>query len=128
MASRNSAAKTTSSTMCCVDGGNEPNSSKVMPEKISKSPFSKNFCPHKGVKAFSKPGAASDREFWISRCNRSNASLGAGESRRDFSSRDSSNGFCPSDSLITDATVSTKDAAASAGFADVHNKCSLSGF
>ena len=113
MASRNSAAKTTSSTMCCVDGGNEPNSSKVMPEKISKSPFSKNFCPHKGVKAFSKPGAASDREFWTSRCNRSNASFGAGESRRAFSSRAISNGFCPSDSLITDATVSTKDVAAS---------------
>lgn len=29
---------------------------------------------------------------------------------------------------MTDATVSTKDAEASAGFADVPNKCSLSGF
>ena len=54
--------------------------------------------------------------------------FGAGESRRAFSSRDISNGFCPSDSLITDATVSTKDAAASAGFADVPNKCNLIGF
>ena len=32
---------------------------------------------------------------------------------------------CPSDSLITDATVSTKDAAASAGLSDAPNKCSL---